>query len=692
MSKFLLEIGVEEFPASYIEPTKAQLRDAFTRLFQDNGVDFNTLQTDATPRRLVVRIDGLHNLTEGKKTEVRGPSVRIAYDESGAPSKALQGFMRSKQLTQADLYTKEVGGDSYVFTEIIEEGKDVKQLLTDGIPQIIRHLAFPKSMKWGGRDFRFARPIRWFVSLYDDEVLPFELEGIPVDRYTRGHRVLGSDHIKVESIDRFEEQLLDNFVMLDHEKRREVISLQAERLVRERGGSLMKDEALMDEIVNLVEYPTPLLGQIPKEYMDLPDTVILTPMKDHLRFIPVLDDKGETLPYFVTVRNGDKTGLDTVREGNERVLTPRLEDARFFYNEDRKKKLEDYVPDLENLTFHDKLGNMLEKTGRVRSLGLQIGKAMGVGDSALESVDRAAMLSKADLMTHMVIEFTELQGVMGGIYAMETGESEVVAKAISEQYLPNMSRGALPQTTTGLILSLADKLDSLCGLFAAGEKISGSQDQFGLRRMTLGILHILISNKLDLSLESLVRDSLYGYVDEKVMVFPYEETKDKILQFFRARLRNRLTEDGYRYDVVDSVLGRRADFIYDVILRISAVEDFLSLVNSKEILQSLIRVQTLAEKANGTEVDTGLLESPEEKLLYTLGGYYDEIQKAIQKASYKSALTMLAQSADSIDAFLDRTMVMVEDEAVRNNRLALLARVNSLILDIFNPGSIVKES
>lgn len=692
MSKFLLEIGVEEFPASYIEPTKAQLRDAFTRLFQDNGVDFNTLQTDATPRRLVVRIDGLHNLTEGKKTEVRGPSVRIAYDESGAPSKALQGFMRSKQLTQAVLYTKEVGGDSYVFTEIIEEGKDVKQLLTDGIPQIIRHLAFPKSMKWGGRDFRFARPIRWFVSLYDDEVLPFELEGIPVDRYTRGHRVLGSDHIKVESIDRFEEQLLDNFVMLDHEKRREVISLQAERLVRERGGSLMKDEALMDEIVNLVEYPTPLLGQIPKEYMDLPDTVILTPMKDHLRFIPVLDDKGETLPYFVTVRNGDKTGLDTVREGNERVLTPRLEDARFFYNEDRKKKLEDYVPDLENLTFHDKLGNMLEKTGRVRSLGLQIGKAMGVGDSALESVDRAAMLSKADLMTHMVIEFTELQGVMGGIYAMETGESEVVAKAISEQYLPNMSRGALPQTTTGLILSLADKLDSLCGLFAAGEKISGSQDQFGLRRMTLGILHILISNKLDLSLESLVRDSLYGYVDEKVMVFPYEETKDKILQFFRARLRNRLTEDGYRYDVVDSVLGRRADFIYDVILRISAVEDFLSLVNSKEILQSLIRVQTLAEKANGTEVDTGLLESPEEKLLYTLGGYYDEIQKAIQKASYKSALTMLAQSADSIDAFLDRTMVMVEDEAVRNNRLALLARVNSLILDIFNPGSIVKES
>lgn len=692
MSKYLLEIGVEEFPASYIEPTKRQLEEAFTKLFADNGVEFHSLKTDATPRRLVVRLEGLHNETDGKKTEVRGPSAKIAFDENGEPSKALMGFMRSKGVEKDDLYTKEVGGESYVFTEIVEEGKDVKQLLTKGIPDILRHLTFPKSMKWGGREFRFARPIRWFVSLFDDDVLPFDLEGIPVDRYTRGHRVLGSDHICIDTIDRYEELLLDNFVMLDEEKRREVILQQAERLVRERGGNLMKDDALMDEIVNLIEYPTPLLGHIPKEYMDLPDTVILTPMKDHLRYIPVVDDKNEPMPYFVTVRNGDKTGIDTVREGNERVLTPRLEDAKFFYNEDRKKPLAEYVPELENLTFHDKLGNMLEKTGRVRALAKQIGEEMEVGENALQSIDRAATLSKADLMTRMVIEFTELQGIIGGIYARESGESEVVAKAIAEQYLPNMSRGALPQTTTGLVISLADKLDSLCGLFAAGEKISGSQDQFGLRRMALGILHILISNKLDLSLETLVRDSLYGYVDEKVMVFPYEETKDKILQFFRARLRNRLTEDGYRYDIVDSVLGRRADFIYDVILRLSAVGDFLSLLNSKDILQSFLRVHTLAEKAQSKEVDLDLLETTEEQLLYTLGGHYDEIAKAIQKASYKQALTLLAQSADHIDAFLDRTMVMVEDEAVKNNRLALLARVNDLILDVFDPSCIVKES
>ncbi len=327
MSKYLLEIGVEEFPASYIEPTQNQLKEAFTKLFRDNGVEFHNIRTDATPRRFAVRVDGLHNVTEGKKTEVRGPSVKIAYDEEGAPSKALQGFMRSKGIQKEDLYIKSVGDEDYVFTQMVEEGKDVKQLLTEGIPVILQHVTFPKSMKWGGRDFRFARPIRWFVSLYDDEILPFELEGIPVGRHTRGHRVLGSDHIEITSIDSYEEQLLDHFVMLDTQKRREVIVLQAERLVRERGGNLMQDEALLDEIVHLVEYPTPLLGQIPKEYMDLPDEVILTPMKDHLRYIPVMDDKGETMPYFVTVRNGDNTGLDTVREGNERVLSPRLEDA-----------------------------------------------------------------------------------------------------------------------------------------------------------------------------------------------------------------------------------------------------------------------------------------------------------------------------------------------------------------------------
>lgn len=691
MSKYLLEIGVEEFPATYIEPTKNQLVQAFTKLLTTNGVDFHNLRCDATPRRFVVRIEGLHNKTEDKVEQVKGPAARIAFDESGNPTKALLGFMKSQKVELSDVQQEMIGNENYVVVNKREEGMDVKQLLQTSIPEILRSLTFPKSMKWGGRDFRFARPIRWFVSLFDDDVLHFDLEEIPVDRYTRGHRVLGSDNICIESIDRFEDQLLDNYVMLDEKKRREVILVNAEKLVRERGGNLMEDEDLLDEIVNLVEYPTPLLGHIPQEYMELPDPVILTPMKDHLRYLPVIDDKGNTMPYFVTVRNGDKTGLDIVRAGNEKVLTPRLEDAKFFYNDDRKKPLEGYVEDLKNLTFHDKLGSMYDKTSRVRSLAAQIGKNLGVGDAALASVDRAATLCKADLMTRMVIEFTELQGVIGGIYAQESGETEVVSKAIAEHYLPTQSRGALPQTTTGTVLSLADKMDSLCGLFAIGEKISGSQDQFGLRRMALGILHILISNKLDISMESMIKDSLYSYVDEKVMVFPYEETMDKILQFFRQRLRNRLTEDGYRYDVVDSVLVTRPNFIYDVILRISAVEDFLSLINSKDILQSLTRVSTLAQKAEHANVDVGLLTTDEEKRLYDLGGYYDSIRDDIDQSSYKQALTDLAKASPAIDRFLDNTMVMVDDEAVKNNRLALLKRTHDLILEVFDPTTIVKE-
>lgn len=691
MSKYLLEIGVEEFPATYIEPTKNQLVQAFTKLLTTNGVDFHNLRCDATPRRFVVRIEGLHNKTEDKVEQVKGPAARIAFDESGNPTKALLGFMKSQKVELSDVQQEMIGNENYVVVNKREEGMDVKQLLQTSIPEILRSLTFPKSMKWGGRDFRFARPIRWFVSLFDDDVLHFDLEEIPVDRYTRGHRVLGSDNICIESIDRFEDQLLDNYVMLDEKKRREVILVNAEKLVRERGGNLMEDEDLLDEIVNLVEYPTPLLGHIPQEYMELPDPVILTPMKDHLRYLPVIDDKGNTMPYFVTVRNGDKTGLDIVRAGNEKVLTPRLEDAKFFYNDDRKKPLEGYVEDLKNLTFHDKLGSMYDKTSRVRSLAAQIGKNLGVGDAALASVDRAATLCKADLMTRMVIEFTELQGVIGGIYAQESGETEVVSKAIAEHYLPTQSRGALPQTTTGTVLSLADKMDSLCGLFAIGEKISGSQDQFGLRRMALGILHILISNKLDISMESMIKDSLYSYVDEKVMVFPYEETMDKILQFFRQRLRNRLTEDGYRYDVVDSVLVTRPNFIYDVILRISAVEDFLSLINSKDILQSLTRVSTLAQKAEHANVNVEWLTTDEEKRLYDLGGYYDSIRDDIDQSSYKQALTDLAKASPAIDRFLDNTMVMVDDEAVKNNRLALLKRTHDLILEVFDPTTIVKE-
>lgn len=691
MSKYLLEIGVEEFPASYIEPTRRQLIQQFEALFEEHGVPFHSLTCEATPRRFVVRVDGLHNRTEEKVVEVRGPQESIAFDEEGKPSKALAGFARGQGVDVDALFRKEVKGTTYLFAEKKEGGRDVKQILAESIPGILRVLTFPKSMKWGGRDFRFARPIRWFVSLFDDAVLPFEMEGIPVDRYTRGHRVLGSDNIEIKTIDSFEDALLANYVMLSSQKRREVIRANAERLVREQGGNLTEDEDLMDEIVHLVEYPTPLLGRIPTEYMDLPDPVILTPMREHLRYMPVVDDRGETMPFFVTVRNGDKTGMDTVREGNERVLTPRLEDAKFFYNEDRAEPLEAYVEKLKTLTFHDKLGNMYEKTMRVRKLAEQFGEALQVGDGALATIERAATLAKADLMTRMVIEFTELQGVIGGIYAQESGETDGVAKAITEHYLPKTARGDLPQTTGGMVLALADKMDTLCGLFAAGEKVTGSQDPFGLRRLALGVLDILIANRLNLSLSTMVRDSLYLYVDEKVMVFPYEETRDRILRFFEQRLKNRLTEDGYRYDVFDSVMASRPYQVHDLILRLSAVEDFLAIDQSASIVQSLSRMSTLAEKAESDTVDEELLTTQEEKDLYTLGGEYDAIHDAFSRSAYKEGLTLLAKAAPVVDAFLDNTMVMVDDLPVRANRLALLARANRLVTSVFSPDALILE-
>ena len=409
-------------------------------------------------------------------------------------------------------------------------------------------------MRWGGKSIRWARPIRYFVSILDDKILDFDAEGITVSNVTRGHRTLGNDKIVINSIDEYEKLLKENFVILPYKDRRDIIIRGLNKINMEKGGEYMHDDDLLDEVINIVEYPTVLAGDIDTKYLELPKEVIITPMKDHQRYFPVLDENGNLLPYFLLVRNGDDNHGENVVSGNKKVLVARLEDAKFFYEIDTAKKLEDYVEELKSLTFFEGLGSMYQKTQRLVDLSEKYQQDLNLGEDIKEDLKRAAYLSKADLVTKMVIEFTELQGTMGKIYALNSGENERVANAIEEQYMPRSAGGALPKTITGIVLSIADKIDSIVGLYAIEKYVTGSQDPFALRRSALGLINIILQNNIDVDLKVLINDALIAYTEENELPFDYDLTMEKTLEFIKDRLKNMLIDDGFRYDIVLSLI------------------------------------------------------------------------------------------------------------------------------------------
>ena len=470
---YLLEIGVEEIPARYVKDSLRQLDEYFTSTLNNERLKFESIEVYSSPRRLTTIIKGIDDKQEDLSEEVKGPSKKISFDEQGNPTKALQGFMRGQKVGLEDIFYLENNGEEYVYARVLKKGLTTKDILFKIVPEIIKSINFPKSMKWGGKDIRFARPIRWLVSLLDDDIVDFEFEGIPVSNTTRGHRFLGSKNIKIENIDSYIDLLKENYVIVDQNERKEIIKYGAERLAKEKGGKLIQDEALLDEVTNLVEYPTPLIGRIKDEYLKLPKDVVITPMKEHLRYFPVLDDKNRLLPYFITIRNGNDQYLDIVTKGNEKVLGARLEDAKFFFNDDISKPLEDYVEELKGIIFQEKLGTLYDKTLRVQKLSEKIASYLETGEETEKNLARAAYLGKADLVTKMVTEFTELQGVLGMEYAKISGENEIVSLAIFEQYLPRFSGDKLPTTTAGSILSIADKLDTIVGMFAINIQPTG---------------------------------------------------------------------------------------------------------------------------------------------------------------------------------------------------------------------------
>lgn len=688
MNRYLLEIGVEEFPAGYVKGMINQLNKYFSEELNENSLAFDEIKIESTPRRFTVLINNIYQESDEKSEEVRGPSAKIAYKD-GEPTKALLGFLKGQGASLEDLIIKKFKEEDYVFINKIIELRPIGEILKDIVPQVIKRLNSPKTMKWGGKNLRFARPIRYFLSLYNDEILSFDLEGIIVSNKTKGHRDLGSSKIIIDSIDNYKNLLRENGVILERSERKKIIKSESIKLAKANGGELVFTEELLNELVDINEYPTPFIGSFDKRYLSLPKEVIITVMVDHQRYFAMTDGEGNLMPNFIAVRNGNSEGIDNVREGNEKVIEPRLSDAEFFYNEDLSKKLEEFIPRLETASFHEDLGSIYDKSQRLIKLGDLIGDQLAVGEEVIENVRRAAFLSKADLVTNMVTEFTELQGLMGKIYALASKEKTLVAQAIEEQYMPVRADGDLPQSTAGMILSIADKLDSICAMYAVGVRVTGSQDPFALRRAALGIINIILDKNLNLDLDQMIKDGLYTALEDQSLVFDYNQGKEDILEFFLGRYRSILIDKGERYDIVDAVFATGDYNIYQLNEKVNALTDFLD--KNEHVMETINRVANITKDFDKINIKEELFNQDEEKELYLGINTLEEIDLMVERGEFKEALEEYMNLSQSLNNFFDNVMVMTEDEEVRNNRLSLVKRYYETIRKIFIPSYIVKE-
>ncbi len=686
MNNYLLfEVGVEELPSRFVSSTLQQIKNNLIKMLGENRIEFNEINTYGTPRRLTFIVKGISERQSNLEEEVKGPSKKIALDADGNFTKPALGFMKSKGLKEEDVVFKTVGKDEYIFGTIRQEGKETSEVLKNILPEAVKSVTFPKAMRWGGKNMRFARPIRWMVTLLNDNVLEFDLEGIQSSNITKGHRFLGQSEFEVNSLEDYLNKLEENYVILDQDRRKEMIRTQCIEVANSLGGEVEFDEDLLEEVTHLVEYPTAFYGEFNEDYAKLPKEVVTTPMQQHQRYFPVVKD-GKLLPNFIAVRNGNDYRIDKVKAGNEKVLVARLEDALFFYKEDTKKDLESYTEKLKSVVFQAKLGTVYDKSLRIEKLSSNIIDLLKL-NSDKEDTIRAAKLCKADLVTGMVFEFTELQGIMGREYAKVSGENEAVSEAIFEHYLPRFAGDMLPKTNAGIVLSIADKLDSICGFFAIGIQPTGSQDPYALRRQALGILNILMDSKIDVNLEKLVELGLENYSN---LEFNKDKVTNDIMEFFKERIKNLFRDLGIRYDVIDAVLSSKLNDISDMHLRAVELNNWLDKDELVEMLTAFNRVSTLAQKSESDKVNKDLLKEEAETNLYkAFTNTKEKVNELLNDKKYSEALDAFASLRPSIDAMFDSVMIMDKDEDIKNNRLGLLKQIYDTMLSICDLSKIV---
>ena len=704
MEKLLFEIGTEEIPAKFMPGILKQLKELAAAKMQELRIPFEDITVYGTPRRMAFIAGGVAETQADVVVEAKGPSVKIAY-VSGAPSKAAQGFARGQGVDVKDLVVR----DNYVYAVKHLAGQPVVELLPGLLMDILTSLSFPKTMRWADYEFRFVRPIRWMVALFGDQIIPVEICGVKSGKFSMGHRFMQQSlkaaaesqgllsaalskvgnkvysalagvkgAVEIPSAGDYKKVMYDNFVMVDQDERRALILQQIKDLAAQNGGEAEINEDLLEEVNYLVEWPTALCGKFEEKFLSLPKECIITPMREHQRYFPVLDEDGNLLNKFITVRNGGSEHLDIVTHGNERVLRARLSDAEFFFNEDRATKLEDRLEKLKTVSFQEGLGNMYDKSERLVKMAEMLRFAINTPVDE-EELRRCALLCKTDLVTGMVIEFTELQGVMGREYALLDGEKPEVATGIFEHYLPRFAGDALPATTIGRIVGIGDKLDNICATFSRGLAPTGSQDPYALRRQALGVINILLDANYHISLAKIIAGTLY-LLDIK----PEETGKlvPQIMEFFKQRLRNLLMEQGIRYDVIDAVFAdKRNDDMVDLAVRCKALAAYVEAGNAEPLVQVSVRVSNLCKKIEKEVAISGALfkDESENKLHEVVAAVSKEIIPEIVLYDYAAVLKACEKVIEPVNTFFDNVMVMDEDENVKNNRLAMLEEVRDIV-------------
>ncbi len=676
-NSYLLEVGVEEMPAHVVTPSIKQLHQRVADYLKEERISFDEIQEFATPRRLALLIRGLADKQPDVDETVKGPAKKIAQDSDGNWTKAAIGFTRGQGATVDDIEFREVKGEEYVFVEKHIAGKPVAKVLA-GLPNVITAMNFPTLMKWGYNNLQFIRPIRWLVSLLNDQVVPFSILDVAAGRTTRGHRFLGHD-IELATAEDYEAELEKEFVIVDPLRRKKIISDQIDAIVEEHDWVIDKDPDLLEEVTNLVEWPTAFAGSFDKKYLVLPDEVLITSMKDNQRFFYLRDHQGKLLPNFIAVRNGNKEYLENIIKGNERVLVPRLEDAKFFYEEDQKLTIDQYVDRLKKVSFHDKISSMYDKMQRVAVIAQLLGKRLNLSATELADLDRAAHIYKFDLTTQMVGEFAELQGVMGEIYAKLFGEKDDVAAAIREHYMPISAEGDLPATKLGAILAIADKLDSILSFFAVDMIPSGSNDPYALRRQAFGIVRIINDRGWHLSLLGIQPFLIKAFADSDVAIdFDLTKNAPAVRTFFLDRLKQFFSGRRLRHDIIDAVTDTENDDIETVFEAAAAIDEHKEDTDFKDAVEALTRVLRISKKGHpglAAQVDPSLFENPSEKKLYTA---VNEVAAGAANRTVAENFAELRQLAPVITEYFDENMIMDKNEAVRNNRLAQLAIIARL--------------
>jgi glycyl-tRNA synthetase len=669
---FLLEIGVEELPADDVTAALVQLRAAAPKLLENLRLDHEGVEVFATPRRLVISAKNVAPDQADRQVATKGPSADRAYDADGKPTQAAIGFARGKGIAVEDLKIEELDGGRYVVAHITETGRPAMDALADALPYVIAGIKFGKSMRWNASGIAFSRPIRWIVALLGEAVIPFSYAGVHSGRITRGLRPYGSLEQEVRTSGAYFDILKNQGVILDYEARRTAITAQIIALAQEIGGRIHKDESLLDEVTNLVESPTALIGTFEQKYLELPRDVLVTVMKNKQRYFAVEDAKGALMPYFIAVRNGDSDHLDKVTHGNEQVLRARFSDASYFFAQDTQKTLMEFLPRLSTLTFQEKLGSMLDKNQRIAAITESLGTLLGLSNGEITIAKQAAAILKADLATQIVVEMTSLQGAMGREYALREGQPPEVASAIFEHWLPRNADDILPASNAGALLSLADRLDSLTGLFAAGLAPQSNADPYGLRRAALGIVQIVSAKKLDVDLSKVIATAADA---QPIPVSP--ELQAQVLEFIGGRLRSWLEEQNWQADVLAAVLAEQSANPSRAVNGIEELTTWVKREDWQALLDGFARcVRITRAEAQQYTINKSLLTEDAERQLYAA---YEKASHALPADGNVDAfLTTFAPMLPAITRFFDDVLVNADDVAVRQNRLALLQAISAM--------------